>query len=158
MRVGAITAIGIFLVLNGASSAVRAETAVVELTQTACQFLEPENGIDHGFSSSKKADCQAINARTAADRLEKATTLVLKPGSYVFRVTNRNVPYTLGFWLRDEDYNWRNPLHRITKTSVSGGDLEMGETDDYEVELKPGKYLYSCPLNPTPNYRLIVQG
>ena len=52
----------------------------------------------------------------------------------------------------------RNPIHHLTKTSVSGGGLGLGETQDYEVELEPGEYLYSCPLNPTPDYRLVVKG
>ena len=26
------------------------------------------------------------------------------------------------------------------------------------LKLKPGDYIYSCPLNPTPNYRIIVEG
>jgi hypothetical protein len=76
----------------------------------------------------------------------------------VFRVTNENVPYELGFWLREEDYNWKNPLDKLTKISVSGGGLTTGKTKDYDVELKPGTYLYSCPLNPTPDYKLVVSG
>ena len=31
-----------------------------------------------------------------------------------------------------------------------------GQTRDYIVELKPGRYIYSCPLNTTPDYELIV--
>lgn len=144
----------------GAAATARAATqgaaTVIELTQTGCQFLEPEGGIDHQYTTRKKADCEAINAKTGAERLAKATTLELKPGKYVFRVTNENVPYELGFWLRDKDYDWRNPLHHVNKLSVSGGGLEEGRTKDYAVELKPGDYLYSCPLNTTPNYRLVV--
>ena len=74
----------------------------------------------------------------------------------MFRVTNRNVPYDLGFWLRSHDYDWRNPLHKLTKTSVSGGGLSPGKTQEYTVTLKPGKYIYSCPLNTTPDYPLVV--
>ena len=37
---------------------------VIPLTQTGCQFLEPE-GTDHGYKTTKKADCDAINAKTA---------------------------------------------------------------------------------------------
>ena len=65
-------------------------------------------------------------------------------------------PRPLGFWLRDKDYNWLNPVHKLTKTSVSGGGLTLGKTQDYAVELKPGEYVYSCPLNTTPDYRLVV--
>ena len=78
--------------------------------------------------------------------------------SPLFRVTNKDVPYELGFWLRESDYDWLNPIHKLTKTSVSGGGLSLGTTQDYEVELKPGEYLYSCPLNTTPDYRLVVKG
>lgn len=133
-----------------------AEAQVIELTQIACQFLESENGVDRDFRTTQKADCEAVNAETGADRLADAQVLTLEPGRYVFRVTNQDVPYELGFWLREHDYDWKNPIHKLTKTSVSGGGLATGATQDYEVELEPGEYLYSCPLNPTPDYRLVV--
>jgi hypothetical protein len=126
--------------------------AVIELTQIPCQFLESENGKDQGFKSMKGPDCEAINAKTGGARLAAAKTLELKPGKYVFRVTNKNVPYELGFWLRGD-----GTIARATLPSVSGGGLTTGKTQDYEIELKPGNYFYSCPLNPTPDYRLIVK-
>ena len=39
---------------------------------------------------------------------------------------------------------------------VSGGGLTMGKSKDYSIELEPGSYVYSCPLNPTPNYKIEV--
>jgi len=144
-------------VAGGMMAAGASAEEVIQLTQTGCQFLEPE-GTDHQYQTSKAADCKAINAASANERLAAANVLELKPGKYVFRVTNKNVPYEVGFWLRDEDYNWKNPLDKLTKTSVSGGGLTTGKTQDYEVELKPGTYLYSCPLNPTPDYKLVVSG
>jgi hypothetical protein len=141
-----------------AQSARAADPQVIELTQTGCQFLESENGVDHAFQTTSKADCEAINAETGAERLAKSEVLELEPGAYVFRVTNQSVPYELGFWLRETDYNPRNPVHKLTKTSVSGGGLNLGDTKDYEVELEPGEYVYSCPLNPTPDYRIVVKG
>jgi hypothetical protein len=153
---GAIGIIGGLAVMPGATALGAAEAQVIALTQVACQFLESENGVDLDFTTSEKADCEAVNEQTGAARLADAEVLTLAPGTYVFRVTNLDVPYELGFWLREEDYNWKNPLHKLTKTSVSGGGLAMGATQDYEVELEPGAYLYSCPLNPTPDYRLVV--
>jgi len=129
---------------------------IISLTQTGCQFLESEKGVDHNFKPLKAADCEKINKTTGADRLKDARVLELKPGKYVFRVTNQNVPYELGFWVREHDYDWRNPLHLMSKTSVSGGGIETGQTQDYEIDLKAGEYFYSCPLNPTPNYRIVV--
>lgn len=124
---------------------------VIELTQVPCQFLESENGTDHGFRSGQATDCEAINARSGADRLAKAQVLRLKPGAYVFRVSNRDVPYEVGFWLRGDGL-----LARARLPSVSGGGLTTGKTQDYAVELSPGEYVYSCPLNPTPDYKLVV--
>ncbi|MBL6935436.1 MAG: hypothetical protein ISR48_08490 [Alphaproteobacteria bacterium] len=144
-------------VLSASLPAHSAEAETITLTQTGCQFIEPE-GADRHYTTGKKADCDAINAETGETRLEEATVMRLAPGDYVFRVTNRDVPYDLGFWLRSHDYDWKNPLHKITRTSVSGGGLSPGKTRDYEVGLEPGEYLFSCPLNTTPDYKLVVEG
>ena len=137
---------------------VAAQPTVVVLTQVACQFVEAENGIDRNFTATRKADCEAVNAKSGAARLAEATPLRLKPGEYIFRVTNKDVPYSLGFWLRSKGYNWANPVHKLTKTSISGGGMTTGKTLEYKVTLKLGEYVYSCPLNTTPDYRLIVGG
>jgi len=144
---------GLVLGLTGALlPAQAAQPEVIELTQTGCQFLESENGHDQGFRSTKADDCDAINARTGKERLANAKVLTLKPGSYVFRVANKNVPYELGFWLRGASL-----LKRATLPSVSGGGLTQGKVQDYAIELKAGDYVYSCPLNPTPDYKLVVR-
>ena len=142
-------ALGIVLASDPAAAE---EAAVINFTQVACQFVESENGVDHGFTTTKKADCEAINAKTAAGRLAEAKVLELKPGKYIFRVTNQDVPYQLGFWLRGAGFG------RLTLPSVSGGGLTLGATKDYAIDLEPGEYLYSCPLNPTPDYRIVVKG
>ena len=129
----------------------QAET-VIELTQTGCQFVESE-GVDHGYTPKTADDCKEINAESGEDRATKAVTLRLKPGKHIFRVTNENVPYELGFWLRGDGL-----ISRATLPSVSGGGLTQGVTKDYVVDLEPGEYLYSCPLNPTLDYKLVVEG
>ena len=131
------------------SHAATDQPTVITLTQTGCQFVEVEDG-DHLFDPTSAADCEAINAKTAAQRLAAAKTLELKPGTYIFRVTNKNVPYELGFYLRGAG------LSRFTLPNVSGGGLHMGISKDYAIELREGEYVYSCPLNPTPDYRLVV--
>ncbi|MDX1512573.1 MAG: hypothetical protein R3174_02415 [Gammaproteobacteria bacterium] len=149
-RVLAATVLGVSTLSLAANAA---DPNVIELTQVGCQFLESENGVDHGFQTRQAADCEAINAKTAEERLKNAKVIHLKPGKYVFKVTNRNVPYPLGFWLRGDGV-----LNRAKLPSVSGGGLTLGATRDYHIDLKPGEYVYSCPLNPTPDYRLIVSG
>ncbi len=128
------------------------EARVIDLTQTACQFVEVE-GRDHGFTSTRKADCEGINGSSGAERLAQSETLHLKPGHYVFRVKNENVPYELGFWLRGDGL-----INRATLPSISGGGLLEGATKDYEIELSAGEYVFSCPLNPTPDYKIVVEG
>jgi len=133
-----------------AGQALAAEPIVIELTQTGCQFLKPEHGEDHGFETRSAADCKRLNANTSEQRQADAKVLELKAGDYIFRVSNRNVPYELGFWLRGAG------LKRLTLPSVSGGGIHTGGSRDYVISLKPGEYLYSCPLNPTPDYKLVV--
>ncbi len=149
-RAGLAAATVVVAGLTGTARAAE-EPTVIELTQTGCQFLESENGIDQGYKTASKADCDAINDRTGEQRLAAAKTLRLKPGKYTFRVSNRNVPYSLGFYLRGAGV-----LDYATLPRVSGGGLTIGTSRDYTIELKPGSYVYSCPLNPTPNYRLEV--
>ena len=145
-----LASVGLFL--SGTAAPAASQPAIVTLTQVGCQFTESENGVDHMYKSTKAADCKAINAKTGQSRLAKAKVLRLKPGPYIFRVTNKNVPYGLGFWLRGKGFG------RVTLPSVSGGGMNLGVTLDYKITLKPGEYLYSCPLNPTPDYRLVVGG
>jgi hypothetical protein len=123
---------------------------VISLTQTGCQFLEAE-AKNHQFAPTRKEDCETTNAKTFNDRQSGFKPLKLKAGEYVFRVTNQNVPYELGFYLRGEG------ISQATLPKVSGGGLTKGVSQDYRVTLKPGKYRFSCPLNPTPDYPLEVE-
>ncbi len=124
---------------------------MIHLTQTNCQFIEAENGLDHHYSSRSTDDCVRLNENSADQRLAKAKVLRLKAGYYLFRVKNRDVPYVLGFWLRGAG------LSRLTLPAVSGGGITTGQTRDYAIALEAGEYVYSCPLNPTPDYILIVE-
>ncbi|MEO1432288.1 MAG: hypothetical protein AAFV71_25125 [Cyanobacteria bacterium J06633_8] len=123
---------------------------VINLTQTGCQFLETENK-DYEYQTTKAEDCKQINNKTLAERKKGFKPLTLKPGKYTFRVTNSDVPYELGFYLRGEG------VSQVTLPKVSGGGLNKGITQDYQITLKPGKYVFSCPLNPTPDYPIVVQ-
>lgn len=152
IAVGGLAVAGI---AAGAAQPARAEYAaatIVELTQTGCQFLEAEHGVDYRFKPARKEDCVAINARTAHARKSQARVLTLKPGRYVFRITNRDVPYEVGFSLRGQG------LGVVTLPSVSGGGIPKGKTRDFDVMLKPGLYYYSSPENPTPRYQIRIEG
>ena len=136
----------VFLLLPAVGSAME----TISLTQTHCQFIEAESEEFH-FTASSPDQCKAINAKTSEKRLRVAQPLRLKAGDYVFRVKNRDVPYELGFWLRGAGIlRWRLP-------NISGGGIVTGSAHDYAISLQPGEYRYSCPLNLTPDYVLIVE-
>ena len=125
-----------------------AEQMVIKLTQTPCTIIEAEkNPLTYNVKNSD--DCERINQKTVKERPFKS--IHLKPGKTIFRVTNKNVPYELGFWIRGRG------VKRFSLPSASGGGLMTGKTQDYVIDLKPGKYLFSCPLNPTPDYPLVVK-
>ena len=128
---------------------------VVELTLVPCQIVEPEK-VDHGYESESRADCEAINEQTWAHRSKASRLLTLAPGKYLFRVTNKKVPYPAGFWIRQADFDWRYFLDRFFKFNMLDEGFPMGETREYEFDLKIGKYLYSSPQNPTLDYHLEV--
>jgi len=143
-----LAALAMVLAAGGARAQEPPGPVVVELTQTPCTIIEAEES-PREFKSTSGADCKRINRETIGERNFKV--LRLRPGRTIFRVTNRNVPYELGFWVRGKG------VGRLRLPSVSGGGLREGETKDYEIDLVPGAYLYSCPLNPTPDYPLVVE-
>jgi len=123
---------------------------IITLHQTSCQFVEAEGG-DKNYQENSYTACESLNHKTGEARVEKASVLRLKEGDYTFRVYNDDVPYVLGFWLRGKGFG------RFTLPSTSGGGIQTGGFKDYSIHLKAGEYVYSCPLNPTPDYKLIVQ-
>jgi len=142
--------IGMMVIFTGYSGLVNASPHIITLTQTACQFLEAEHK-DYQFNAKNSDACKTINVKTQKERLFKAKVLTLSVGDYIFRIHNRDVPYDLGFWLRGQGFG------RLTLPSVSGGGIHQGERKDYAITLKTGIYHYSCPLNPTLDYTLIVK-
>lgn len=141
-----LTILAVFI-LNPQPSTAQ-EKKIIFLTQVPCMFIESEKE-SQNYTSKSISDCERVNKKTLSDR--KLITLYLKAGTYTFRVKNENVPYELGFWLRGKGIKGK------LLPTISGGGIVKGQTKDYEITLKPGEYLYSCPLNPTPNYTLIVK-
>lgn len=144
-----IGAVGCGNVQSNSPTSDTREAQTIALTQTGCQFIETESK-DYQFKTTQAKDCQGINSKTLADRKKGFKPLRLKPGKYIFRVSNRDVPYELGFYLRGEG------VSSVTLPKVSGGGLNKGTTQDYQITLKPGNYVFSCPLNPTPDYPILV--
>ncbi|MDZ4727464.1 MAG: hypothetical protein SH817_15005 [Leptospira sp.] len=132
------------------SKGISAEPLIITLNQTPCKFNELDNRIGK-ITAASFSDCEKWNSDSITKNLEKIKTLELKEGQYTFRVSNHGIPYEVGFYLRGAG------IGRIYLPSISGGGLFDGITKEYTVSLKKGIYKISCPLNPTPDYELIVK-
>lgn len=84
--------------------------------------------------------------------------LKLTPGKYQFRVVNVNVDKDLGFVIQTEEDKRKDVMKTAIKNSFTTEYVKRGKAQYTGiVELISGTYVYSCPLNPTPHYKLIVK-
>lgn len=85
------------------------------------------------------------------------TELKLKPGTYSFEVTNKGIPHEVAFVLapNKEDLQETDFIAdaMLTKTILDGETA----ASKVPVTLEKGEYVYFCPLNNTPKYKLIVE-
>ncbi|WP_010180806.1 cupredoxin domain-containing protein [Aquimarina agarilytica] len=83
--------------------------------------------------------------------------LKLSEGTYVFDIVNKGVDHEVGFVLIEAGKDASNAENHIKNAYVQKT-VKEGETQSSkQVELKKGKYTYFCPLNPTPQYTIIVE-
>lgn len=83
--------------------------------------------------------------------------LKLSEGDYVFNIENSGVDHNVGFVLIKEGTDASNPENHIKEAYVQAP-VATGKTESSkEVSLEKGTYVYFCPLNPTPQYKLIVE-
>lgn len=84
--------------------------------------------------------------------------LQLAPGKYQFRVVNKNVAKDLGFVIQKAADKEGNVMETAVPNSFTTAYVKEGSAEyTGVVELKKGKYVYSCPLNPTPHYSINVR-
>lgn len=86
------------------------------------------------------------------------TSLDLAPGKYLFKVTNTNVDHEVGFVIQAAADAEGDVMKTAVPNSFGQAMIAEGEsTTSGIVELTAGDYVYSCPLNPTPKYKLTVK-
>lgn len=82
-------------------------------------------------------------------------TLNLSEGTYVFEIANKDVDHEVGFVLAPKG---KTDEANHIKAAYVKSPVETGKTSlTSEVTLEKGEYVYFCPLNPTPEYTLIVE-
>jgi len=83
--------------------------------------------------------------------------LKLSEGNYVFEIENTGVDHNVGFVLVKEGQDASEAKNHIKEAYVQKP-VGTGKTESSkEVKLEKGSYVYFCPLNPTPQYKLIVE-
>ena len=82
-------------------------------------------------------------------------SLTLAEGDYIFEITNQGVDHEVGFviapkGMTDTDHHIKNAY--VQKTIKDGE-----KSESKVVHLSAGEYVYFCPMNPTPQYKLTVK-
>ena len=79
--------------------------------------------------------------------------ITLSEGTYVFEIANNAVGHDVGFVLAPKSDVKKYIKNAYVKKAVANN--TKGTSN--KVTLKKGTYVYFCPLNPTPQYTLIVK-
>jgi plastocyanin len=82
-------------------------------------------------------------------------SLTLSPGDYIFEIANNGIDHEVGFVLTPKGKT--DQAHHIKNAYVTSTVKKNSKSNSKKVTLKKGKYIYFCPLNPTPQYTLVVK-
>jgi len=95
---------------------------------------------------------------TQVDGEFETQNLDLKPGKYQFRVVNKDIDKEVGFLIQNAADADKDPMKTAVKNSFASEMIKKGEAQyTGVVELGAGEYVYSCPINPTPHYKITVK-
>jgi len=102
----------------------------------------------------KKAAVKTVSLeQTAGEFTQKQITL--SEGTYIFEISNNAVGHNVGFVLAPKGKT--DAANHIKNAYVTAQVENNTKGTSKTVTLKKGEYVYFCPLNPTPQYSLIVK-
>jgi hypothetical protein len=127
----------------GAATSLERST-VLRLHIEDCRILEAE---PRTASNEDNLDCREFNQHTFDGRRQRA--LRVPAGRVQIYIYNKGAIEETGFWLRKQGED--------PETIASTGGITKDSPQVLDVNLSPGHYLYSSPVNPTPDYLLIVE-
>ncbi|MBC8754409.1 cupredoxin domain-containing protein [Kordia sp. YSTF-M3] len=114
-----------------------------------------------GFSMTTQAQNKMMKKDVKTVSLEQTKgeftqkSITLSEGTYVFEISNTGVGHDVGFVLAPKGKtDAANHIKNAYVTEVVKNDTK-GHSK--EVTLTKGTYVYFCPLNPTPQYTLVVE-
>lgn len=95
---------------------------------------------------------------TQTEKQFETQELHLVAGKYQFRIVNKSVERDLGFVIQKEEDKNADLMKTAIPTAFTKKQVKKGKAEYTGiVDLKKGNYVYSCPLNPTPHYKIIVK-
>ena len=83
--------------------------------------------------------------------------ITVSEGNYVFHISNNDVGTDVGFVLVPAGADATDAKNHIKEAYVTKVVATGTTGTSKEVMLKKGEYNYFCPLNKTPQYKLIVE-
>ena len=108
-----------------------------------------------GFSFTSNAQKVKTVALEQTDGEFTQKQLTLSEGTYIFEIANNGVDHNVGFVLAPKGKT--DAANHIKNAYVTKAVATNKKSTSKKVRLKKGKYVYFCPLNPTPKYTLIVE-
>jgi len=84
-------------------------------------------------------------------------SITLSEGSYIFEISNNNVGHQVGFVLVPKGKDASKPENHIKTAYVTKVVDNNSKEKSKVTSLAKGEYVYFCPMNPTPQYTLIVE-
>jgi len=84
-------------------------------------------------------------------------SLTLAEGNYIFEIANDGVGHDVGFVLVKKGADASKPENHIKSAYVTKAVATGEKQTSNPTKLEKGEYVYFCPLNPTPQYTLIVK-
>ena len=124
---------------------------VISILVIALAFTLNTNAQDKMMKDVKTISLE----QTKGEFVQKSLTV--SEGTYVFEVSNNHVGKDVGLVLVPKGKDAANAENHI-KTAYVTAVVKDGKVEKSNATtLTKGEYVYFCPLNPTPQYSLIVE-
>jgi plastocyanin len=124
---------------------------IISILVIALTFTLTGNAQDKMKTETKVVSLE----QTKGEFTQKAITLT--EGNYIFEISNNNVGHQVGFVLVSKGKDVSKPENHISTAYVTKAVENNTKEASKITTLVKGEYVYFCPLNPTPQYSLIVE-
>ncbi len=107
------------------------------------------------FQNATAQDVQTIKLEQTTGEFDKKELTLTAGMTYQFEVTNKGVDHEVGFVLAPSNNTGMDGHIKeayLKNTVMDGKTAKSGE-----VTLEAGEYVFFCPMNPTPQYKVAVK-